>query len=146
MRFLTVFILTLLPTLMQAEPSLRQFHAQTDAPAATIIAELKRTLPDTVSIATDDHEALMSYTGLHTPPALLSFLTATYPTLATTALSPGAPVVIGVTISADGQITAMINANFPADAYSLTLPKDAERGGGRSLSRQNGGCVSDRVS
>lgn len=126
MRILALIFGLLWPTISSADASLRQFHSQAAAPSDTIITHLQRTLPDTVFMTAEGGEAVLSYRGLSTPPALLSFLTATYPDLPQVALRPGAPVVIGVSITADSQITAMISARFPATGASLRLPPNAQ--------------------
>ncbi|MEL6572971.1 MAG: hypothetical protein AAFQ64_15005 [Pseudomonadota bacterium] len=126
MRFFALIVCLLWPTISSADASLRQFHSQAAAPSDAIITHLERTLPDTVFMTAEGGEAILSYRGLSTPPALLSFLTATYPDLPQTALRPGVPVVIGVSITADSQITAMISAPFPPTGPTLNLPTNAQ--------------------
>ena len=126
MRLFALLFCIALPTVTLAEQSIRQFQTTVPAPATTIIQQLERTMPETVLVVANDQGATLSYTGLSTPRPLISFLTATFPDLATSALGPNQPVIIGVDISANSLITAMINASFPADASSLQLPPNAQ--------------------
>ncbi len=126
MRSLAVAICLACPSVSAAETSLRQFHAEVAAPADIIISGLRATLPDTVFISAKDGGASISYQGLSTPPALLSFLVATYPDLPRLAFRKGAPVIVGLTITADSEITAMISADFPTNSNALAIPTEAK--------------------
>lgn len=127
MRVLLTCLMAL-PTLAQSEPGLRQFQTETATPSENVIARLALRLPETVELTRNESAALIAYNGLATPPALLRFLAATFPVLDTSALAPGHPAVIAVTITATdagAQISAVINADFPPYQTAVTLPDAA---------------------
>lgn len=127
-RFAFMFLL-IWPAIGLADQSVRQFHAQVPANADTVIQELQRQLPNSVLIAEGAAEAMLTYSGLSTPPALASFLIATFPTLSWDVVAPGKAIVVSLTISdgaEGGHVTALINGSFPAIMPDFALPIETD--------------------